>query len=124
MSYRDNDTYKALENIVMNAGVTVVYRDVPDDPIDGAIWARADPDSNRITMPMDDNAFPDDETACLILGHEMGHILTNLDSPDDPIERRKNEAVCDLVGVYLFRLAEETASFQAEKWLRDQLREQ
>lgn len=108
MKWRDDEIYKTLEGIAQAAGVRVIYAPVPDDSIDGEIWARTDPDSMAIMMPESETAFPDSETACLILGHEMGHILSRLDSPDCPIERRKNEAVCDLIGVYLFKLAELT----------------
>lgn len=103
MNYRDGEVYKVLETIITNAGVKIIYEHVHDDPIDGAIWARADIDS--IMMPVEGDAFPDEETAMLILGHEMGHILTGNDSPDEPITRRRNEAECDLVGVYLTNLA-------------------
>lgn len=105
MNYRDGEMYKALETIITNAGVKIIYEHVHDDSIDGAIWARADIDGNCIMMPVEGDAFPNEETATLILGHEMGHILTRNDSPDEPITRRRNEAECDLVGVYLTNLA-------------------
>ena len=113
--YRDDVVYKELERIINDAGVSVIYGDVPDDSIDGEIWARSDSDSNTIIMPDSEEAFPDNETACLILGHEMGHILSRLDSVDQPIERRRNEAVCDMIGVCLYQLAERTAGRKAEK---------
>lgn len=118
MSYRDNEAYKKLEQIISDAGVQIIYSEVPDDPIDGAIWARTESDANVIMMP-DAETFPDDETACLILGHEMGHILSGLGSPDVPSVRRKNEAVCDLIGVYLVELAMMQAEHEAEERLRN-----
>lgn len=117
LSYREDLTYQALERIITQAGVKVEYMPVPDDHIDGAIWARADQEARKIMMPDDGNAFPDEETACLILGHEMGHILSGLDSPDDVVERKKNEAVCDLIGAYLTKLAEMTAGTAIERAL-------
>lgn len=112
MDYRQGQVYRTLEGIIENAGIKVEYGLVPDDAIDGAIWARADAD--RIMMPLNGDAFPDEETACVILGHEAGHILSRLDSVDAPAERRKNEAVCDLVGCYLYELAIRTFEHQME----------
>ena len=105
MPWKSDPVYKTLEGIAQAAGIRIQYQSVPDDRIDGAIWARSDADSLSIMMPEDERAFPNAETACLILGHEIGHILSALDSPDEPAERRKNEAVCDLIGYYLFQLA-------------------
>lgn len=102
--YRKNPVYQTLEKIINDAGVRIIYQNVPDDSIDGEIWARSDHDGMSIMMP-DEDTFPDVETACLILGHEMGHILTGLDSPDEPVQRRINEATCDQVGAYLYNLA-------------------
>lgn len=104
-SYRNGMIYSTLEELINAAGVEVIYEKVPDDSIDGEIWARADADANMIMMPDADDAFPDEDTACLILGHEMGHILMNIDSPDEPCKRRMNEAICDQIGVYLYQLA-------------------
>ena len=112
--YRNNPTYIALETLIRQSGVSIKYSDVYDDPIDGAIWARADYEGRMIMMP-DTDEFPDAQTATLILGHEMGHILSGLDSPDDPIQRRINEATCDQIGAYLSRLAEMIAGFEAEQ---------
>lgn len=114
MKYRNDETYKALEKIITAAGVDIVYRKVPNDCIDGEIWARSDDGGMSIMMP-DEDVFPNEETACLILGHEMGHILSGLDSPDYPSDRRRNEAVCDLIGVYLYKLAEMTAGTELER---------
>ena len=94
--YRENNVYRIMEKLITSAGVEIIYQEVPNDHIDGAIWARSDIDSRMIMMP-DKDVFGNDETACLILGHEMGHILANVDSPDVPAERRKNEAICDLI---------------------------
>lgn len=110
--YTKDPTYKALEEILLNAGIKITYAEVPDDRIDGAIWARSD--VNEIMMPNTDE-FPDEETACLILGHEAGHLLSGLESPDIPSFRRKNEAVCDLIGYYLYQLA----LWTMEKKMRD-----
>lgn len=118
MDYRTDPTYQALEKIIQDAGVKITYETVPDDSIDGEIWARSDIDTDSIMMPEAGDAFPDAETACVILGHEMGHILSRLDSPDDPAQRRQNEAVCDLIGVYLFRLAGMIYEKQAEDSFR------
>lgn len=117
--YRENEVYIVLEELIKSAGVTVRYENVPDDSIDGAIWARSDTDLNSIMMPDDPDSFPDEETACKILGHEMGHILAGLDSPDEPAERENNEATCDLVGHCLYKLAEMIVEAKAEKRLRD-----
>ena len=106
MPWRDDETYKELEQLILKAAVRIKYEQVPGDSIDGAIWARSDSCTRTIMMPAEDDAFPDAETACLILGHEMGHILTGLDSPDYPADRRRNEAVCDLVGCALHKLAQ------------------
>lgn len=110
--YRKDLVYIELERLIEDAGVHITYKKVHDDPIDGAIWARSDYDA--IMMP-DTDEFPDAQTACLVLGHEMGHILSRLDSPDDPVERRRNEAIVDLIGVCLFQLAERIAGEKQEK---------
>lgn len=115
MDYKEGMVYKTLEKIITSAGVQIIYDEVPDDSIDGAIWARSDYDSNQIMMPNDGEAFPDEITACCILGHEMGHIITGLDSTDIPDERMFNEAECDKIGVYLYRLAKMTADYEYEK---------
>lgn len=112
--YRENEVYKILEEILTNAGMRIYYQNVPDDSIDGAIWARSDEDSASIMMPIED-VFPDAETACLILGHEAGHILANVDSPDVPSIRRKNEAICDLIGCCLYELAGRTYELKMEQ---------
>ena len=114
MSYRDDATYKTLEKMCHDAGIKIVYQPVPDDSIDGEIWARADCDSCRIMMP-DSDCFDSDERACLILGHEMAHILTGADSPDVLPERVKNEAICDLLGYHLYTLADMIAGHDAEQ---------
>lgn len=119
MSWQNDPVYKTLERIITNAGTKIRYGIVPDDAIDGAIWARSDIDSRLIHMPNDESAFNDTETACLILGHEMGHILSRVNSPDEPAERMKNEAVCDLIGYYLFKLAELTYEKQIEDAFRN-----
>ena len=105
MNYKKGEVSQILEEIITNAGVKIKYAEVHDDIVEGAIWARSDPDSNQILMPDDPEAFPDEDTACLILGHEMGHIITRNDSPYDPILRQRNESECNLIGVYLTHLA-------------------
>ena len=116
MDYRKDETYMALERIIEDAGVTITYRVVPDDSIDGPLWARANDQFMEIQMPEDGEAFPDSVTACLILGHEFSHILTGLDSPDgDPVKRVINEGTCDIVGALLYKLAEMTAEHEAER---------
>ena len=112
--YQKDLVYIELEKLITEAGVKIMYDHVHDDAIDGAIWARSDYEAMRILMP-DTDEFPDPETACLILGHEMGHILSRVDSPDNPVERQKNEAICDLIGSYLYRLAEMIAGEKLEK---------
>ena len=98
--YTKDAVYKTLSEWIESAGVKIIYCSVPSDCIDGEIWARADRDSRCIMMPVENDAFPDSWAAACVLGHEMGHILTGLDRPDD--ERREhNEAVCDAVGVAL-----------------------
>ena len=72
-------------------------------------------ESSSIMMPDNPEVFPDAETACLILGHEAGHVLSGLDSPDIPAFRRKNEAVCDLIGYYLYELALRTSEKRIEE---------
>lgn len=91
MNYREDSTYKALEKIIENAGIAIKYEKVHDDIIDGEIWARADKDLGAIQMPNDGNAFPDIETACRILGHEMAHLMTGIESVDgEPALREIN----------------------------------
>ena len=116
--YRNDVVYQTLERIIKAAGVSITYRRVHDDPIDGAIWARSDIDAMAIMMP-DTDEFPDAVKAGLILGHEMGHIITGVDSPDDPSQRAINEHTCDLVGAYLYKLAEMTAGYEAEAIFRE-----
>lgn len=114
-SYRDDLVYRALEDLCIKAGVKIVYESVPNDSIDGKIWARAGCESMMIMMP-DSDCFDSAERATLILGHELGHILTGVDSPDDVATRVRNEAICDLSGWLLHNLAEMIAS---EKLLQE-----
>lgn len=118
MSYRESEVYQALERIIENAGVSIKYAAVHDDPIDGEIWARSDIYAKKIIMP-DKDVFPDEETACRVLGHEMGHIMTGLESIDgDPAIREINERTCDLIGAYLYRLAEMTLEHDYEEMFK------
>ena len=107
--YREDLVYHALENLCNTAGVKVMYESVPDVSIDGEIWARADCEGRMIMMP-DSDCFDSAARATLILGHEMGHILTGVDSTDDVAMRVRNEAICDLAGWLLHNLAEMIAS--------------
>lgn len=97
-NYRHDSVYMTLERLCADAGIRIVYQAVPDDSIDGEIWARSDMECQSIMMP-DQDCFDCDERAGLILGHEMAHIITGLGSPDYLPERIKNEAVCDLLGL-------------------------
>ena len=97
--YRDHQGYKALENLIKAAGVKIDYVGVSND-----IYARSRMDGNYIQMPAEDN-FDSVDHACLVLGHEMGHILSGLGTEDALELKAHNEAVCDLIGVYLYRLA-------------------
>ena len=114
LKYRHDSVYMALERLCTEAGIKIVYQTVPDDSIDGEIWARSDVTMQTIIMP-DQDCFDCNERAGLILGHEMAHIITGLGSPDYQPERMKNEAICDLLGSQLYRLAEMIAVAEAEK---------
>ena len=115
--YRNYDAYRALEKIILAAGIEIVYQEVPDDSIDGEIWARSDSDSLSIMMP-DADDFPNAIKATKVLGHELAHILTGLDSPDDPEKREVNEKNCDILGDSFYALAELIANKEAEDALR------
>ncbi|MCR5220835.1 MAG: hypothetical protein K6E31_07575 [bacterium] len=122
--YRTDETYKALEALIKSAGVKIRYTSIPDDSIKGPLWARSEPQGQIIEMPEDQTTFECTEQACLILGHEMGHILADKDSSDEITESVKNEAICDLVGYYLYRLAEMIAGTAAEERLLQASKEQ
>ena len=129
MDYRENETYKALEKILQNAGVKIDYLDIPED-----IHGRTHAEDLYIQMPEDPEAYKEhsDDYAALILGHEAGHILSN-PYVCDPVKRTvwnnekyitedettlvNNEALADLIGVYLYRLADLTATKEAEQQL-------
>lgn len=70
--YRHDPVYMALERLCTDAGIRIAYQAVPDDSIDGEIWARSDRAGQSIMMPDRDN-FDCYERAGLILGHEMAH---------------------------------------------------
>ena len=107
MSYRDNAVYAELEHMAGEAGFKVVYTEVQPD-----IYAHAR--DNVIEMPEED-VFDCGEQAALILGHEMGHLLTGFGSGEILYEHQvRNEAFCDLAGVLLYQLAEATAGHKAE----------
>ena len=49
----------------------------------------------------------------------MGHIMTGLESIDyDPAIREINERTCDLIGAYLYRLAEMTLEHDYEEMFK------
>ena len=113
MDYKDDPTYKALARLASEAGMRIDYVDLSDD-----LLARTR--DRVIQMPKDGDAFGDDfEYACMVLGHEMCHEITGLDSSDFQRERVRNEAVCDLAGVFLFQLAEAIAGHEAETALME-----
>lgn len=123
MNYREDVVYMALEKIIKNAGVKIIYGEVHNDPIDGAIWARSDFDGKMILMPEDGEAFPDANTACKILGHEMGHLMTGLESVDgEPALREINESTCDFIGALLFKLADMTDEHEVEELFKQGLK--
>lgn len=115
--YRYDPVYRALEKLCADAGIRIVYQTIPDDPIDGEVWARADADGQSIMMP-DQDCFDCAERAALILGREMSHIITGLHSLDYLPERVRDEAVCDLLGSHLYSPAEMIASAEIEKTFR------
>ena len=118
MEYRNDPQYKALEKLCEMAGYNITYATVPDDSIDGEIWARSDRDSRTILMPIDETEFENGEQASRILGHEMAHIITGLDSPDEPELREHNERECDKLGEYLAQFAVHIAEHEADlMWL-------
>lgn len=112
--YRDDPTYTILESLCIRAGVEVKYTIIPDDQIDGTLWARSNDQQKVIEMP-DTDCFDSPEKAAIILGHEMAHILAGVDSSDLLIESVMNEAFCDLLGGYLYKLSELIAGTDAEK---------
>lgn len=131
MSYRDNAIYKALEKILQNAGIKIDYADIPGD-----IYGGTHAEDLYIQMPEDPEAYQEhsEEYAAMVLGHEAGHILSN-PYIKDPVTRTRvknevfiteneairvqNEALCDLIGVYLYTLADLTAAEDMEKELRE-----
>lgn len=114
MQYRNNEIYMKLEQIIESAVVTIEYGIVPDDSIDGNIWARSDERAMKIIMPTED-VFPDDLTACRILGHEFAHILARIPSVDgDPVRREMDERACDAIGAYMVGLAEMIVGHEME----------
>ena len=116
-NWKENPIYKTLERIANNAGINITYQKVHNDIIDGEIWARADIDSQSIMMPENEDEFPDASKACLILGHEIGHILSGLDSPDDSTIREINENNCNLIGTCLLKLAEMTYEKEMQDYI-------
>lgn len=116
-NYREAPEYKMLEALCEKAGVRIDYCTVPDDQIDGASWARSNDQAMVIEMP-DADVFAGDTQAALILGHELAHIVASVDSSDDPAVSTINEALCDLIGGYFYKLAELMAGKEAEAVFR------
>lgn len=124
MEYRNNEIYIKLEQIIESAGVTIEYGIVPNDSIDGNIWARSDERAMKIIMPTED-VFSDEVTACRILGHEFAHILGRIPSVDyDPVRREVDERSCDAIGAYMVRLAEMIVGHEAESILINAIKNQ
>ena len=116
MNYREDKTYKALEKIITDAGVAIKYKEIPDDPLYGSCHARSDQQGLCIEMPEDSEHFGDDMYyASYVLGHEMGHILSDLSDDDYMPRHYMTEAMCDYIGGCLTLLAEMTAGTEAER---------
>ena len=103
--YTSDLVYRALENLCDNAGIRVVYTHVPDDAIKGELWARANQQARLIEMPNDD-CFESPIQAALVLGHELSHIVAEIDSVDDYALSPLHESMCDMLGSFLYKLAE------------------
>ena len=97
-----------LAELINRAGIRIEYTD-----LDGEIYGRTDT-LTVIQMPIE-NDFRNDMHATMVLGHEMGHILTGGDSGKTQDEQIAIEATCDLCGVILYRLAEMIAGEDIEK---------
>lgn len=117
--YTQDSVYKILETLCASAGVRVRYTSVPDDPIKGELWARADEQARVIEMPEED-IFESPMHAALVLGHELAHIAAQIDSTDDPAEGIAREAMCDMLGAFLCKLAEMIAMEDAESVWKQQ----
>jgi hypothetical protein len=115
MDYRQGKIYATLERIIQDAGITVRYCNIPNDSIWGACLARSSDQDECIEMPDNGDAFQDEISACLVLGHEMGHLLTGQGNSDEPDKRYIIEGTCDCIGAWLYRLADMTAATAAER---------
>jgi len=112
--YTDNVVYQTLEQLCIDAGVSLNYVNVQSE-----IFARAQEQAQIIEMPENDT-FDNPEHAALVLGHEMGHVLMGPDMQNfNQGQRVLIEAECDRIGVYLYRLAEMIAGENAERPLRE-----
>jgi Zn-dependent peptidase ImmA (M78 family) len=116
-NYREALEYRMLEMLCERAGVRVNYCTVSDGQIDGALWARSSDQAMVIEMP-DADVFENGAQAALILGHELAHIVAAVDSSDEPAVSVINEALCDLLGGYFYKLAELMAGKEAEAVFR------
>lgn len=105
---------KLSKTFVNRQGVSVRYTTVLNDQLDGELWARSSGQNLAIEMP-DSDCFEQQEQAILVLGHELAHLVSRIDSSDNPVESVKNEAACDLLGSYFYNLAEMIAAHKAEQ---------
>lgn len=118
--YARNAAFKALVKICENAGCNVEFTDNISYGI-----TEADPDMRVIQMPIS-YEYKSEENAGAMLGHELAHILVDeFYVPDDkkneyaklfPNDLKEND--CDKIGVALYKLAELTAEYEAEKIFR------
>ena len=113
MDYRDDRIYQQLHELIRMAGVNITYDVIPQEPEEcvsamAYIMREESREHGTIIMPIDGEAFPDADTACIALGHEMGHILAQISGSDCDTEglRKIREINCELIGAYLVRLAE------------------
>ncbi len=120
--YTSDPVYRALENLCDNAGVRVVYTHVPDDAIKGALWARADQQARCIEMPNED-CFESPIQAALVLGHELSHIVAEIESVDDYAQSPLHESMCDMLGSFLYKLAEMIAMESSNSTWRNECSE-
>lgn len=109
MKYRDDDVYKMLEEIIVNAGVEIMYMNIPAEDA-----GRSDTEGLIIQMP-DKDIFESEMQAALVLGHEMGHILIGDRKEYDLRDHVEIESTCDLIGAYLYKLAEMSAGTRLER---------
>ena len=109
--YRNDEVYQKLVEIAEAAGIKIEYTHLED------VWGRRRAEDTVIQMSDDGDYYPNELKTAMTLGHEIGHILTGNESTLDPIEEVRRECECDLVGYYLYRLAELMAGYEAERKL-------